>query len=124
MKKYICVFLFLGIFVFSLVYLVNVISKDLKETLEERSTINMFVITMKHEKRLKNIEEQQKKIDSLMNGFRHITSLDQEKTMTPFEIIASRYTHLEVCSPSHPLYTIYKDDFKKINYNKEYEIWK
>jgi len=70
------------------------------------------------------MKKQQKKIDSLMSGFRHQYSIDQEKNMSELEIISSRYTHLEICSPYHPLYEKYKDDFKKINYNKNYDIWK
>ena len=69
MKKYISIFL-LGILLFSLAFFMNnIISKDREniiskdKELKKNSTITMFVITMKHEKRLKNIEEQQKKIE-------------------------------------------------------------
>jgi 5'-3' exoribonuclease 1 len=44
--------------------------------------------------------------------------------MTPFEIFSSRYTHLQVCSSDHPLFEVYHNEFKKINYNQEYELWK
>jgi 5'-3' exonuclease len=70
------------------------------------------------------MKKQQKLMNSLMNGFRHESSLEDEKKKTPFEIFSSRYTHLEVCSPDHPLFEKYHNEFKKINYNKDYEIWK
>ena len=44
--------------------------------------------------------------------------------MTPFEIYSSRYTHLQVCSPDHPLFQEYHNEFKKIDYSKEYNLWK
>ena len=50
--------------------------------------------------------------------------IETEKIKTPFEIYSSRYTHLEVYSPDHPLYEKYHTEFLKIEYNKEYEVWK
>ena len=49
---------------------------------------------------------------------------EKEKLLTPYEIITSRYTHLQVCSPDHPLFEKYHTEFKKIDYNKNYEEWK
>jgi len=70
------------------------------------------------------MKKQQKLLNSLMNGYRHQSSIDEEKKMTPFEILYSRYVHLEVCSPYHPLFEKYQNEFKKINYNQDYEVWK
>jgi len=70
------------------------------------------------------MKKQQKLMNSLMNGFRYESSLEDEKKKTPFEIFSSRYTHLEVCSPDHPLFEKYHNEFKKINYNQDYEVWK
>jgi 5'-3' exonuclease len=70
------------------------------------------------------MKKQQKLMNSLMNGFRHESSLEDEKKKTPFEIFYSRYVHLEVCSPDHPLFEKYHNEFKKINYNQDYEVWK
>jgi 5'-3' exonuclease len=44
--------------------------------------------------------------------------------MTPFEIFQTRYIHLNVCSPDHPLFSKYHEEFKKVNYNEEHTIWK
>ena len=70
------------------------------------------------------MKEQQREVDKLMKGYKDSRRNDNEMSMTPFEIFSSRYTHLQVCSPDHPLYTEYFQDFKKIDYNKDYEIWK
>jgi 5'-3' exonuclease len=70
------------------------------------------------------MKRQQQLMNKLMNGFRKFDSLEKEKNMTPFEIFHSRYLHLEVCSPDHPLFEKYHNEFKKINYNQDYEVWK
>jgi len=73
------------------------------------------------------MKRQQLYIESLMSGkkdFKFNRRIEQEKELTPFEIFQSRYTHLEVCSPDHPLFEKYHEEFKKINHKQEYEIWK
>ena len=133
MEKYIGIFLFLGILFFSLAFSVNIISNDLKETLEERSTINIFVITMKHEKRLQNIQEQQTKIekpiilfDAVKGDYLDTDRLVQEKQIDPdFNLSNDKLRKREIgCYMSHlniykkikkdklPGYTIvFEDDF-------------
>jgi 5'-3' exonuclease len=44
--------------------------------------------------------------------------------MTPFEIFNARYSHLFVCSPSHPLFEKYHKEFKVIDYKQDYDVWK
>jgi 5'-3' exonuclease len=70
------------------------------------------------------MKEQQKDINKLMSGYKDIRRIDEESKMTPFEIYSSRYTHLQVCSPDHPLFQEYHNEFKKIDYSKEYNLWK
>ena len=70
------------------------------------------------------MKKQQKLMNSLLNGFRYPNSIEDERRMTMFEKIYTRYIHLEVCSPDHPLFEKYHNEFKKINYNQDYEIWK
>ncbi len=69
------------------------------------------------------LELQQKNIDKLLRGGRD-TRFDKEEGKTPYDIEMGRYEHWEICSPGHPLYEEYKDDFKKINYRQSPELWK
>jgi 5'-3' exonuclease len=71
----------------------------------------------------KLLELQQNNIDKLLKGGRS-TFFDDEEGKTPFEIDSNRYDNWEVCSPGHPLYEQYKDEFKKINYKQEESKWK
>jgi 5'-3' exoribonuclease 2 len=70
------------------------------------------------------MKKQQYEVDKLMKGYKDNRRVNSEMIMTPFEIFSSRYTHLQVCSPDHPLYSEYFKDFKQIDYNKDYEEWK
>ena len=81
----------------------------------------IFEISKKEDDAMK---EQQRNINKLMNGYKDSRRIEEESKMTPFEIFSSRYTHLQVCSSDHPLFEEYHNEFKKINYNQEYELWK
>lgn len=70
------------------------------------------------------MKEQQRDLDKHMKGYKDSRRLEQEAKSTPYEIFQSRYVHLEVCNPDHPLFQKYHNEFKKINYNDDYEIWK
>jgi hypothetical protein len=70
------------------------------------------------------MKKQQNDINKIMSGIISNKTQEKESYLTPFEIFKSRYEHLEVCSPHHPLYKKYHEDFKKVDYNKDYEIWK
>jgi len=70
------------------------------------------------------MKKQQNEMNIIMSGVISNKTLKKESDLTPFEIFKSRYEHLEVCSPHHPLYNKYHEDFKKIDYNKDYELWK
>jgi 5'-3' exonuclease len=81
----------------------------------------IFEISKKEDEQMKI---QQTLLNKLLNGFRKGTDIESETKMTPFEIFSTRYTHLEVCSPDHPLFEKYHQEFKKINYDQEYNVWK
>ena len=70
------------------------------------------------------MKKQQMDVNKLMNGSTDNRRIEQESQLTPFEIFKSRYIHLQVCSPDHSLFHKYHEEFKKIDYNKEYEVWK
>jgi 5'-3' exoribonuclease 1 len=81
----------------------------------------MNEVSLKEDFEMKN---QQELINKLMKGFKDNRRSEDESKKTPFDIINSRYSHLEVCSPDHPLFEKYHMEFKKINYKQEYELWK
>jgi 5'-3' exonuclease len=70
------------------------------------------------------MKKQQKEVDRIMSGSIDNKRLEKEALMSSFDIMKNRYEHLEVCSPDHPLFHKYQEEFKKIDYNKDYEVWK
>jgi 5'-3' exonuclease len=87
----------------------------------------LFFKELIHELSLKEdhlMKEQQKDLTRLLNGYKDQRTIESEAKMTPFEIFSSRYVHMKVCSPEHPLFSKYHEEFKKIDYNLEYEEWK
>jgi 5'-3' exonuclease len=84
-----------------------------KELISEMSKKEDFLMKM-----------QQKEIERLMNGAKDNNRIERESKMSPYEIFRSRYEHLQVCSTDHPLFKKYHEEFKKVDYNKKYEIWK
>ena len=70
------------------------------------------------------MKKQQKEVERLMRGSTDNRRMEEESRLTPFEIFQTRYIHLQVCSPDHPLFQKYHEEFKKVDYNQDYEIWK
>ena len=70
------------------------------------------------------MKNHQKSINRIMKGVKDSRRMEDEAQKSPFEIFQSRYQHLEVCNPDHPLYEKYFPDFEKINYEQDYDIWR
>ena len=83
---------------------------------------DLFVELAKKEDR--SMKEEYRLIKRLMGGFREPRRIESEETKTPYEIELTRYDHLEVCSPDHPLFGQYHEEFKKIDYDLNKEVWK
>ena len=49
---------------------------------------------------------------------------DEESSMTPDEVFASRLQHLPLCNPHNPLYDKYQKDFDVISYSVPKNEWK
>jgi hypothetical protein len=49
-----------------------------------------------------------------MSGSVDNRRMEEESRLTPFEIFQTRYIHLQVCSPDHPLFKKYHQEFKKV----------
>jgi 5'-3' exonuclease len=95
---------------------------------EKIPQVNSFFLTdLMHELSLREdsfMKEHQHEINKLVSGFKSTQTIESERDKTPFEIFQSRYFHLQVCQPDHPLFSKYKEEFKKIKYDAEYEVWK
>jgi len=70
------------------------------------------------------MKNHQKNINRIMNGPKDERRVVSEAEQSPFEIFQSRYQHLEVCNPDHPLYAKYFPDYQQINYGQDYELWR
>jgi len=70
------------------------------------------------------MKRQQNEINKHMKGYKDSRRMDEESRLTPYQILQNRYTHLEVCNQDHPLYSKYFKEFQKIDYSKNYELWK
>jgi 5'-3' exonuclease len=70
------------------------------------------------------MKEHQKEITKCIDGFRKQRSIDSESTKTPYDIQVSRYEHEPVCSTVHPFRELYFNDFTRVDYKNEHEVWK
>ena len=70
------------------------------------------------------MKEHQKEITKCIDGFRKQRSIDSEATKTPYDIQVSRYEHEPVCSTVHPFRELYFNDFTRVDYNNDHEVWK
>jgi len=70
------------------------------------------------------MKEQQRNLNRIMTGYTDARRAESEMKKSPYEIFSDRYTHLEICSPDHPLFSKYQADFRKIDCNKPPEVWK
>ena len=66
----------------------------------------------------------QKEIDKYLNGYLDERTKEQESKISEFEKIKTRYTHLHIASPHHPLFEKYQKDIRSLDYNKDYEEWR
>lgn len=59
-----------------------------------------------------------------MKGPRDDKRAEEEKEKTPYEILQTRYQHVKMCHPDHPLFDVYRKEFIKIDYTKPISEWK
>ncbi len=81
----------------------------------------MMKIGEKQDKYMKGHEKTKKR---LINGFRDGKRVEAESHLDPFKIYTSRFEHLQICSPEHPLFHTYLDDFTQIDYDKPESEWR
>lgn len=83
---------------------------------------DMFIELAKRED--KSMKEEYRLVKRLMGGYRDDRRMQSEEGLTPFDIAKSRYDHLEVCSSDHPLFDVYHEEFRKVDYDLPKEEWR
>jgi 5'-3' exonuclease len=70
------------------------------------------------------MKEHKREITKYFDGYREQRSIESEATKSPYEIQVSRYVHEPVCSTAHPFKELYFNDFTRVDYNNDHEVWK
>jgi len=83
---------------------------------------DIFIELAKREDKL--MKEDYRQIERLRRGYLPDRTIQKEEGLTPFEVEKTRYEHLEVCSPHHPLHSEYHMEFDRINYNQPIQVWR
>ena len=65
----------------------------------------------------------QKEVDKFLNGYMDKTQKETESTLSEFDKLKTRYTHMHMASPHHPLFNIYQKEIRLLDYNKDYNTW-
>lgn len=96
---------------------------------DKKPSINIDFLKKIYEKAFEKEDEWmkndiQKEIDKYLNGYLDQRTKEQESKLSEFEKIKTRYTHLHVASPHHPLFETYQNDIRKLDYNQEYNKWR
>jgi 5'-3' exonuclease len=66
----------------------------------------------------------QKNLDKVRAGYLSQRNIDGEADKSPYEIEETRLSHLSMYSCHHPLFKEYSEEFTKIDYCLDPEIWK
>lgn len=66
----------------------------------------------------------QKRLDKTRSGYINPKNIKSEMDKSPYEIETTRLSHTSMYSPHHPLFKEYSEEFTKIDYCLDPEIWK
>jgi len=66
----------------------------------------------------------QKEVNKYLKGYLDERQKESEKKMSAYEIQKTRYTHTHLASPHHPLFKIYQEEIRKLDYDQDYAIWR
>ena len=66
----------------------------------------------------------QSEINKYLSGYMDERTVESESKLSEYEKIVTRYTHMHVASPHHPLFEKYSKDFRIINYDDTYSKWR
>ena len=65
----------------------------------------------------------QKEVDKYLSGYIDERTKESESKLSEFDKIKTRYTHMHISSPHHPLFKLYQEEIRLLNYNKSYDTW-
>lgn len=65
----------------------------------------------------------QREIDRSLTGSLDQRIIESEKNMSMYEKMQSRYTHMHIANPNHPLFSIYQAEIRSLDFKKDYNIW-
>ena len=63
----------------------------------------------------------QQEIDRSLKGVIDERTQQSEEKLSEFEKIKSRYTHMQVANPNHPLFEKYQKEIRELDFNKDYD---
>lgn len=70
------------------------------------------------------MKEHKAEIEKYFGGYRDPKSIQSEASKNPYQIAVDRYVHEPICSDVHPLKPLYFDEFNRVNYSAEHNVWK
>ena len=66
----------------------------------------------------------QREIDRALTGTIDERTAQSEEKMNDYEKMKSRYTHMVVANPNHPLFSIYQEEIRSLDFKKDYQTWR
>lgn len=96
---------------------------------DKKPKINVEFLKKIYEKSYEKEDEWMKKdiqneVDKYLNGYMDERQKEFESKLSEYDKIKNRFTHTHIASPHHPLYEIYQEEIRKLDYNKDYDVWR
>ena len=95
----------------------------------EKPKLNITFLTKLYENGFEKEDEWmkkdvQKEVDKYLRGYMDERQKESESKMSEYEKEKTRYTHTHMASPFHPLFNIYQEEIRKLDYGKSYDVWR
>ena len=96
---------------------------------KDKPKLNIAFLTKLYEKGFEKEDEWmkkdvQKEVDKYLGGYMDDRQRESEKKMSEYEKEKTRYTHTHMASPFHPLFDIYQEEIRKLDYGTSYDVWR
>lgn len=96
---------------------------------DKKPKINVEFLKKIYEKSYEKEDEWMKKdiqneVDKYLNGYMDERQKEFESKLSEYDKIKNRFTHTHIASPHHPLYETYQEEIRKLDYNKDYNVWR
>lgn len=106
-------------------YWLNIVKKDGKKKIEVNMDFMKLIFKEISELEENEMKKYQKdRITKIMEGFIPSKTYDMEANLSPYEKEVNRFDNFNINSPHHYLHDFYAEDFMKINYKDDPEVWK